>query len=543
MNVDINYLLNIVRIVSTVYDKIINTFISYNYCIDNMAFIKSLKNQTWLFPPTIEDLIPEDHVCFLVENFIDSLDFSAFEKKYEGVGHPAYHPRIVLKLLVMGVIDRVRSSRRLAKNARENVVYMYLAEKLAPDFRTISDFRKDNHDLIKMVFKHTVHLARKEGMLDLSHLSTDGTKLKANAADKRIFTKEELEFLMKFVESEIESWAAQDSLEDDFFDDIRGSDQLSGSSKKRVKSAVKHYIEELKEKGELFKNKIEEKLEKAHQEVEKNDLEKVSTSDPECRFMKSKKGRIELSYNFQITADRNGFIVANDVTDSSADTHQLKPMVVQTEQNLEKIPEKIKWSFDNGYNDRENLRFLIDKKIDAYIPGEKRGIENHYDKINFIYDKEKDEYMCPMGKSLIFFTENFDIVKNKLIRKYKGVDCKRCPNQKECTKTKDGIRIVKRGPYEEERNAMDKKMEMPESKDIYKLRKEIVEPVFGDIKENKGVTGFLTRGLNMVKTEMNLASTASNINRFHFRKNIFGGSSAGTNRFLIRSFLFLNLAS
>jgi hypothetical protein len=118
--------------------------------------------------------------------------------------------------------------------------------------------------------------------------------------------------------------------------------------------------------------------------------------------MKSKKGRIELSYNFQITADQNGFIIANDVSDSSTDTHQLKPMVVQTEQNLEKLTEKIKWSFDNGYNEGENLRFLIDKKIDGYIPGQTKSIENRYDKSNFIYDKEKDEYMCPEGKSLIF---------------------------------------------------------------------------------------------------------------------------------------------
>jgi len=255
-----------------------------------MVFIKSFKNQTWLFPPALEDLIPEDHVCFLVENFIDSLDFSVFEEKYEGSGAPAYHPRILLKLLVIGVLDKVRSSRRLAKNARENVVYMFLAEKLVPDFRTISDFRKNNPDLIKTVFKHTVCLARKEGMLDLSHLSTDGTKIKANAADKRIFTKEELEFMMKFVENELETWAEQDSLEDDFFDNIRGSDQLPGSSRKRVKSAVKHYIEELKEKGELLRTNVEAKLERAHQEIEKNDLEKVSMSDPECRFMKSKKG-------------------------------------------------------------------------------------------------------------------------------------------------------------------------------------------------------------------------------------------------------------
>ena len=487
-----------------------------------MVFIKSFRNQTWLFPPALEDLIPEDHVCFLVENFIDSLDFSVFEEKHEGSGAPAYHPRILLKLLVIGVLDKVRSSRRLAKNARENVVYMFLAEKLVPDFRTISDFRKNNPDLIKTVFKHTVCLARKEGMLDLSHLSTDGTKIKANAADKRIFTKEELEFMMKFVENELETWAEQDSLEDDFFDNIRGSDQLPGSSRKRVKSAVKHYIEELKKKGELFRTNTEAKLKKAHQEVEKNDLEKISMTDPECRFMKSKKGRIEFSYNFQITTDHNGFILANDITDSSADTHQLKPMIVQTEQNLEKIPENIKWSFDSGYNDGENLKYLIDKKIDGYIPSQRKNIENRYDKSNFIYDKEKDEYVCPEGKSLIFFAKYFDITKNKWFMKYRGGDCENCMRQKECTKTKDGIRIVKRDLYDEERRGMDKKMQMPESKKIYKLRKENVEPVFGDIKENKGVTGFLTRGLRMVKTEMNLISIANNICRLHLRKDKLG---------------------
>ncbi len=105
-----------------------------------MAFIKSFKNQTWLFPPNIEELIPEDHVCYLVANLIDSLDYSTFEIKYSGAGHPTYHPRIIIKILVMGVLDRVRSSRRLARNARENVVYMYLAEKITPNFRTISDF-------------------------------------------------------------------------------------------------------------------------------------------------------------------------------------------------------------------------------------------------------------------------------------------------------------------------------------------------------------------------------------------------------------------
>lgn len=486
-----------------------------------MVFIKSFKNQTWLFPPSIEELIPEDHVCYLVESFIESLDFSVFEIKYDGAGHPGYHPRILLKLLLMGMLDKMRSSRKLARNTRENVVYMYLAEKLTPDFRTISDFRKDNPDLIKTVFKHTVTLAKKEGMLDLSHFATDGTKIKANASSRRVFTKEELDFLSHFIDDELEKWAKQDTLDDDFFGEIRGSDQLPKASKKRIKSAVKHYIEEIKVKGEEFKNSLKSKFEIAQCEIENHEINKVSMTDPESRFMLSKKGNLELSYNAQITTDTNGIIIANDVCDSSSDIYQLQPMVIQTEQNLETIPEKIKWSFDKGYYESHNIKFLCDKRIDGYIPAQEKKSKNPYDKSNFSYDKQKDEYVCPEKKSLIFFKDHYDKPKNKMIRKYRGVDCGNCLKQKECTKTKEGIRIVKMFPYEEERQVLDEKMKTIEGKKIYNLRKQIVEPVFGDIRENKGVMSFITRGLETVKTEFNLICTANNIRRIQKRGELY----------------------
>jgi len=180
-----------------------------------MAYIKSFKNQSWLLPPSLEDIIPEDHICYLVESLVALIDFTLFDVKYSGPGHPAYHPRILIKLLVMGVLDRFHSSRRLARNARENVVYMFLSEKTSPDFRTICDFRKNNPELIKEVFKHTVTLAKQNGMIDLSHLSTDGSKEKANAANKHVLTKKELEFLLRFIDEELEEWAKQDNIEDE----------------------------------------------------------------------------------------------------------------------------------------------------------------------------------------------------------------------------------------------------------------------------------------------------------------------------------------
>ena len=354
-----------------------------------------------------------------------------------------------------------------------------------------------------------------------------------------VFTKEELEFLINFIDNELDKWAEQDSLEDDFFKEIRGSNQLPGSSKKRVKSAVMHYINELKEKGEIFKINLENKFEKAQHEIEKNDLLKISMTDLESRFMKSKKGRIELSYNVQITTEGNGFILANDVCDSASDTYQLQPMVNQTEQNLDELPKPIKWSFDKSYYESYNIKFLNDKEIDGYIPNQIKKIKNPYDKSNFTYNEQKDEYICPEKKSLIFFKEHYDKLKNKKIRKYRGVACKKCLKQKYCTKTKDGTRIVKMYPYEKERKVMNEKMQTSRAKEIFKLRKEIVEPVFGDIKENKGITSVLTRGLKTVKNEFNLISTANNISRMHRkRKEIIQGNNFNT-IFLFRRFTLI----
>ena len=478
-----------------------------------MAYIKSFRNQSWLLPPSLEDIIPEDHICYLVEGLVALIDFSLFDVKYSGPGHPAYHPRILIKLLVMGILDRVRSSRRLARNARENIVYMFLAEKTNPDFRTICDFRKNNSTLIKEVFKHTVVLARQNGMIDLSHLSTDGSKQRANVANKRMLTKEELEFLLRFVDEELEEWAEQDDIEDEAFNDLRGSDQLPRKSRKKIQNIAKHYVEKTKEKGDIFKEKTLRKLNQAYQELQEHKLKRVNITDPESRFMKNKKGRVEFSYNIQITVDRKGYILANDVCNDENDVEQLQPQVLQTEENLGSLPENVPWSFDNGYFESINIKFLDDKKIDGYIPDTKNKGDAPYDKKHFIYNPCKDEYVCPENQSVTFLREHFDKTKQKKIRLYKGQACAACIQQSKCTKRKSGIRYIKSFPYEKERNAMTAKMKTTHAKEIYKLRAITVEPAFGDIKENKGIRMFLTRGIEVVNAEFNLVCTASNLKK------------------------------
>jgi transposase len=166
-------------------------------------------------PPNIEDMIPEDNICYLVESITSPSIILHCDVQYSGAGHPAYHPAVLLKILIMGIIDRIRSSRRLAKNVRENIVYIYLSKR-QHRLRTISDFRKNNAELLKEVFKLTVSFAKEEGLLDLSYLCTDGSKIKANASNKAVMK----EGGACFVEEELKQWAERDASEDQAGQDL-----------------------------------------------------------------------------------------------------------------------------------------------------------------------------------------------------------------------------------------------------------------------------------------------------------------------------------
>lgn len=167
------------------------------------------------------------------------------------------------------------------------------------------------------------------------------------------------------------------------------------------------------------------------------------------------------------------------------DTEQLKPQVHQVEENLGALPEGVSWSFDAGYFEGKNIKLLTDKKIDGYIPENEKKQRNRYDKKHFIYSKEKDEYICPEKKRLKFLGEHFDKQKSKAVRVYKGEECNGCKVQSTCTRQRNGIRYIKVFPYEVERKAIQAKMKTQRAKELYALRPRTVEPVFGDIKENR----------------------------------------------------------
>lgn len=459
-----------------------------------MTYINSYKNQDWLLPVSIKQMIPTDHICFFVEEFVDSLDFTNFDMIYDGAGHPAYHPRIIMKIIIQGMLSKERSSRKLAGACRENFVFMYLAEKVQPNFRTIARFRRNNKTFVKKVFKETVELASENDLVDLNLICIDGSKIKANSSKRMCLTKEQIEKLDSIIDKMIEDDVKQDEIDKEIYGDKE--ENKTNLEIKNLKGIVKKY-REVKDKEKLKENckKVIEEFDKDSQ------IKRVSLSDPECRMMKNKKGVFELDYNTQFTVDsKNQIIIANDVCQDRDDSHQLQPQIKNVMENVE-LKKDTKVTIDCNYNNEENLKFLEDENLDGYTPNisQTRKLNNRKETIkqdDYEYDFKKDE-----------------IILNGVRLKFHAMWKNKGEKKQRYYKSKDG-KTVKRVPeFFRERLRMKKKMETEEGKHIYGLRKIVVEPVIGNIKYNLGFNEFLIKGLDGAKLELNIASIAHNLKK------------------------------
>lgn len=491
-----------------------------------MAFIKSFKHQTYLLPLNICDMIPEDHICFLVEEIVEKIDFSEFEQHYSGAGHPAYHPRIMCKILIQSTLDRVRSSRAIARNVRENLVYMYLAEKVEPDFRTISDFRKNNLNLLEDIFKITICSAKDLGAVGLEKLSVDGTVIKASASHHSAVTEKELEVIEEYVQNELKKGIEIDRVEDELFKNSRGYDQLDNSGKNRVKSVVARYIKQVNKSKKDRISEIKENIKETKIEFQTDKANKISLTDKDSRYMVNKKGKAEFSYNAQITVDHNtGIIVANDVCQDRNDIQQLIPQIEITEKNCGNLEEGTKICADNGYYSVKNIKFSAMKKLDIYIPNVEQssrkndkctGTKKEKDRFhisNFKYDPEKDEYICPEQNRMVYSTLNYNKHKKQYVKRYRGRGCRNCAYLTLCTKSKENVRKLNILVKSKEVLELNEKMNTKEAKNIFGERKQTVEPVIGNYKENLGFRNCLTRGIKAVRAEFNLICAAVNIRK------------------------------
>ncbi|MAG02508.1 hypothetical protein CMI42_04165, partial [Candidatus Pacearchaeota archaeon] len=459
-----------------------------------MAYISSFKGQDWLIPQSISDMIPKNHICFFVEEFVESLDFSGFDMINEGQGHPSYHPRILMKVLLQGMLSNERSSRKLANACSENFVFMYLAEKVNPNFRTFCRFRRQNAPFIKEVFKETIKLASKNDLVDLNLICTDGSKIKANASKKKFLKEDQVNQLDSIIDEMIEEDVRRDKQEEEIY----GESEINKTSleTKNLKEIVKTYRKNKDKQG------VKEICKAAKEEFKKDEkIKRVSMTDPDCRMMKGKKGNYELAYNTQFTADsKNQIILANDVCQDNADTNQLRPQIEEVRENIE-LKEDTKFAADSNYNNSNNLRFLEEENMIGYIPNQAQAqVMNCRDQTihqdDYEYDWKNDEIILE-GVRLVY--------QSTWVEKGRG--------KRLVYKSEDG-KLMKRVPeFFRERLRMKKRMETKEGTEIYSKRKYVIEPVIGNVKYNYKFEEFSLRGLDGVRLELNLVSIAHNLKK------------------------------
>ena len=462
------------------------------------------RRQPALLPHSLEDYVGEENPVRVIEVFIDELDLAAMG--FSGMtpaatGRPAYHPSTLLKIYLYGYLNRIQSSRRLEREAQRNVELMWLVGRLAPDFKTIADFRKDNGAAIRMVCSQFVVLCRQLGLFTRAVVAIDGSKFKAVNNRDQNYTVAKVTGRMEQVEASIARYLRALDRADREESDV--AEAKSGRLKEKI-AGLRQQMQALKV---------------MQQTVQDAPDQQVSLTDPDARSMAtSGKGTATVGYNVQIAVDaEHHLIVAHEVINQGYDRHQLAPMALKAQQATG--CEQITALADRGYFSGDQVLSCDGTGVVPIMPkvltssGPKRGLFARQD---FIYDAAHDHYTCPAGTKLTKIhrradhTENFD--------RYRHLSaCFTCPLRPRCTPTKR--RIIKRWMHEDVLDRMQDRLDrMPEAMDV---RRQTVEHPFGTLKAWMGATHFLTRTLDKVRTEMSLHVLAYNLKRMI---SIFGAA-------------------
>jgi transposase len=426
----------------------------------------------------------------VIDVFVDDLDISGlgFNSEAARTGRPAYHPRTLLKIYIYGYLNRVHSSRRLEREAQRNIELMWLTGRLAPDFKTIADFRKDNGEAIRLVCREFVMLCKKLNLLSDALVAIDGSKFKAvNNRDKN-FTRAKMKRRLAEVEASIDRYleelASKDRAEPIHDNAQRIEDQVA---------ALRQEMSRLK--------KLEARM------LEAPDKQ-VSLTDPDARSMNSRGAGI-VGYNVQSAVDtQHHLIIAHEVTNHGSDRRQLANMAKQTKVILDQATLEV--VADRGYYNGEEIRACEQADITAYLPKPNTSgnkAKGQFDRSQFRYHEDDDEYDCPAGQRLIYRFTGAD--SGKQIRRYWSSACTKCPIKAQCTS--GDYRRVSRWVHEDVIERAQARLD--QRPEIMRVRRATVEHPFGTIKSWMGSTHFLTKTKDRVSTEMSLHVLAYNMKR------------------------------
>lgn len=476
-------------------------------------FKSYLQNQPMLLPPDIRDFLPKNHIAFLINEVVNNLNINSIIQTYSEEGNPPYNPYMMIKVMFYAYTQRIRSSRKIENALYENIAFRFLSASQNPDHGTINLFRKKHLVNLEELFSQIVVLCGRLDLADLTDISIDGTKIKASASKNNLFDQEKIDKIRKKMKDILEDAQRIDDEEDRKFGSSKGYNQIPEelSDPETRKKKIKETQEKLK-KLEKVEKTIEAKQSKAkkNREKERTNNKTSNTSDPDSSLMKMKDHSYKMAYNIQF-ATSNQIISAYDISANVSDTYNLSNMIKKTEENTnQKI---IIAKADSAYFTKEDVQFCKSNSIDAYIPDvmkikeEKEESIPAYDKRNFKYNSEKDEFTCPNKNYLKLINTRSDGAKD-----YRGTKCSDCLRRPACSKGK--YRQIRYDPILEKlKQEMRDKLNTDEGKKKYLERMSDIEPAIGDIKENKGFNNFLCRGKPMVLIETGLISVAHNLSK------------------------------
>ncbi len=343
-------------------------------------------HQQFLLPPALQDWLPEDHLVYFISDTIDQLDISSIVKKYRGggSGNTAYHPAMMLKLLIYAYCNGVFSSRRIARDVHENIALRVLAASHAPSHRTICRFRKDHIDEFQALFVQVVQIAVEAGLVQMGQLSIDGTKIKASASKRRAMSYGHMQKEEKKLQAQIKALTKAaiktDKLEDEEFgerfdgnnipDELARRESRLKTIQEGMKQIEKRKREEAerqaaKEKEPGYKPNPRNKGKEKEKSGKPESKDQVSFTDPDSRIMKSGSG-YEQAFNAQIAVDNEEqLIVAAEVTQETSDIQQLLPVLDSAIANARAHPDSL--LADAGYVSEENLEGLEQRKVEGYV--------------------------------------------------------------------------------------------------------------------------------------------------------------------------------
>ena len=453
------------------------------------------RSQGLLLPDRLEDYVHEDNPVRVVDAFVEALDLSAlgFEAANRAAGgRPAYHPATLLKIYIYGYLNRIQSSRRLEREAQRNLELIWLTGRLAPDFKTIADFRKDNGGAITAVCSRFVALCRKMKVFSHAIVAIDGSKLKAVNSRDRNFTVGKVKGRRKQLEESVARYLAE-------------LDRADRDATLLPEGRVPHL------KDKLAKLRVQmDKLDTIERQLLDAPDHQISLTDPDARSMTSSgRGTGTVGYNVQAAVDaEHHLIVAHDVTNAGHDRTQLSAMAKKAREALG--TERMTALADRGYFNAPEILACEQAGIIPLVPKpltSNSKAEGRFDKRDFTYDPATDAYECPAGEHAIhrFTTEENGLT----LHKYWSSACPRCPMRTRCT-TSSYRRITR---WEHEHVLETMQMLLHARPQAAVARRQTVEHVFGTLKSWLGTTPLLTKTLPKVRTEISLAVLAYNMKR------------------------------